>query len=1250
MSLKKALVLTRGAPPGEAEQRVLEALEQGLAGSTNDRVWSNVALFTPSGERLELDLLVLGHHALYALDVKAQSGRITGERAREWVHSARSRARQLALLLEQELGAARVPVESLVVLSNPEAEVALEPRDRSHVVTPAELLRAVQFGALPGAPAARDRDALDDAAVAAVQSLFEGIRHRIQPGRGRLHQELPLVQRDLVLDLREHAGAEAAGWERGRLEEAASVWIIASSFVRALEERGLVNTNLLAGQGAEEAEQAFLAAEPGRTAKDYLAQAIDSIAAHPAGDAVLGEIRDLLRRMPLSDGGARALLDFFRQRGPSGKPRWSFAGDPWTDMYQDLSDLERREHAMLATPVFVEDFLLDLTLEPALGELGAEATRVMDPACGSGLLLRRAFDRIADRLRRAWPSAGAATTALAALDRIYGADISAAAVLVARIHLVFGYIERVGVERLAKAPRLPLHIVVADSLLAGRLADDSLLAGGEEGHTDPNAEHVFERRYEVVVSEPPFVTCKDAARREVYRKLYRSAAGNFSLAVPFIERCFQLAAEGGFVGVFATNSFMMRNFGRPLIEEVLPKVELTHVIDTSGAYIPGHGTPTLLLVGRNRPPISATVRIVVGKRGEPITPLDPAKGEVWSSIARHHEDTGYEDTYISVAEIPRSSLAKHPWSLGSRAHAELREILEQRSARRLRDLAEGVGAGGYSGQEEVFVMPPDVPERLGIEPGIARPYASGWAVRDWTIVPESAALVPYDQASGRPLPPDSGARWWRFLWRYRTTLRARAALGKPLAGPWWAWSMWRPAPSPALPRLLHAAVSRTNAFVLERGGATLGRTVYSIELREGASMDDRLALLGYLNSSTACFWMKQVSFQKLAPTPDPSAGGLYDFGSRLGDIPIPQAILEPGPLRALSILLAKQLDEAAAELSACSPERVLGAWDRGSRDSLVEAMGDAQMREIAILRRMVTAQEDLDWLIYEAIGLTGGTIGRAAGSALPEQRPFVWLSEEPPAGLDRRLVEPWKRRREAARESSLRPVLESPLCKRPYHRLSAPDAIAAEETDDEDALEALRAAPNEIGRGRDFRRRMAVACEGWLLDRLEDVLRSLEAPRCLSTGELSARLAAAAGALDVISIYRRRVGQGELTALAAALVDAHAVAHLAGDRHTKTGLEKRAAWEETWQMQEREDAGEDVVVPVPPKYDAKDYRDAVTWRLRGKLDVPRERFIRYPAAAPDGVEPMYGWAGWNAEQRAMVLKALHEKGKRGHDR
>ena len=58
----------------------------------------------------------------------------------------------------------------------------------------------------------------------------------------------------------------------------------------------------------------------------------------------------------------------------------------------------------------------------------------------------------------------------------------------------------------------------------------------------------------------------------------------------------------GFVGMITANSFMKREFGRKLIEEFIPRWDLHHVVDTSGAYIPGHGTPTVILFGRHRQP------------------------------------------------------------------------------------------------------------------------------------------------------------------------------------------------------------------------------------------------------------------------------------------------------------------------------------------------------------------------------------------------------------------------------------------------------------------------------------------------------------------------------------------------------------------------------------------------------------------------------------------------------------------------
>ena len=96
------------------------------------------------------------------------------------------------------------------------------------------------------------------------------------------------------------------------------------------------------------------------------------------------------------------------------------------------------------------------------------------------------------------------------------------------------------------------------------------------------------RRYHVVVGNPPYITPKDKALNHGYRERFGSCHGKYSLAVPFTERFFDLAyapapdatEPAGFVGMITANSFMKREFGRKLIEEFIPRWDLSHVVDT----------------------------------------------------------------------------------------------------------------------------------------------------------------------------------------------------------------------------------------------------------------------------------------------------------------------------------------------------------------------------------------------------------------------------------------------------------------------------------------------------------------------------------------------------------------------------------------------------------------------------------------------------------------------------------------------
>lgn len=1249
----KGPLLMRGAPPGRDGQAVLELLAEALPEVGPYGVWGPVDVLAPEEEGLdevlEVDALALGHHALYVIAHKGWRSPVAESPLDGALERVTRAADMLRLALERvDRRFEQLRVEPLLLVATIPPGQALPRSSRGAVITPKDLVQVLQRGELLAKEGEPPPAPVEEAVARALEVRLERLRRGRRPGYGSFAEEAAFLHRSLVGDLGQVAQAPEAraaigaayrragtalpldDWKASWIEERAACWIISCAFARALEERQLVvGEPRVAGDGAEEAERRFLAEDPGRSTRDYLLSTLRGLEQTTIGAAILGEAWNPIWELPPSAEGATMLLGFFRLK-ERGRLRWSFAqgSNPWTDLYQSLSEGLKQEHGLIATPTFVEKLLIDLTLAPALDELAGRPVRVLDPACGSGEFLVLAFDRILKRL----DEGDATARARAALDRVHGVDISAVGVLVSRIRLALAFLESIDAGRGDEVPALPIRVARADALLP---ATDT---------GDPEAASILGARYEVVVCDPPYATCKDRSRRERYRDLYLSASGMFSLTAPFIERCFQLAADGGFVGILSANSFMKRQFGRALIEGVLSHVDLTRVIDASGAYIPWRGTSTVILVGRNREPGSAPVRAVLAKRAELISPMHPEEGRVWSSLAAHHDEAGYEDESIQVIDLPRARLAKHPWSLGGGAAARLMDLLAESAAHRLEEIA-AVRSGTRTGLDDVFIMPPGAPAELRIEAEVLRPIVGGRAIRDWIAVPEGVALAPFERDSGQAVAFDPSSHWGRFLWRYRTVLRDRHRGIAASQGPCWTWQ--RPPAPPAGPlRIVSPLVSRFNHFAVAPGDAIATHTVVMIDLPPGLDEEQAFALLGYLNSSTACFWLKQTCMAKTGSESRPVLGEpFFELNSLgLGRIPVPRFIVEPGALRAELATLARRLHETAQALAASGPAEVLASPAVESRRSLLLALADAQQRGLKILRQMVCDQEDLDWTVYNGLGLAPAELRRAPGSALPEQRPHLWTSAEAPARLDTRLAEPWKLRRSALLHDEKLRLLETTAHKRPF---AVPeDAVPPlpDESEDEATASVLHAPRPRVGRSEVFRRRTLAACEAWLLDRFVDVLRAQGAPRMQSPSALAARVAALPGASAVASVYAGRE-EPDLAPIAAKLLAANAVPGEAVSRYTEEGLAKRTLWEQTWALQRREDAGEAVQPPAPPRYEIRDYRDATTWSLRGRLDVPRERFTAYVDANAEGGALLYGWA-----DRDDALDAPEDRMMRGASR
>ncbi|PRC57648.1 hypothetical protein C6A85_32495, partial [Mycobacterium sp. ITM-2017-0098] len=82
--------------------------------------------------------------------------------------------------------------------------------------------------------------------------------------------------------------------------------------------------------------------------------------------------------------------------------------------------------------VFVEEFILDQTLTPAVAEFGLEGLKLIDPACGSGHFLLGAFERLDQAWLEAAPGLDAKERVRRAMAAIHGVDINPFAVAIAR--------------------------------------------------------------------------------------------------------------------------------------------------------------------------------------------------------------------------------------------------------------------------------------------------------------------------------------------------------------------------------------------------------------------------------------------------------------------------------------------------------------------------------------------------------------------------------------------------------------------------------------------------------------------------------------------------------------------------------------------------------------------------------------------------------------------------------------------------
>ncbi len=1055
-------------------------------------------------------------------------------------------------------------------------------------------------------------------------------------------------------------------WSEDQLTQAAVGWLLTSVFVRFCEDNLLLGDTAvwIAGptsvlrQRAVDAENAFYREHQDCSYREWLEQSFDALRRNPATQALVDEHAALNIISPSSDA-VQQLLGFWRQIDDDGELVWSFADDELStrflgDLYQDLSDFAKKKYALLQTPEFVEEFILDQTLEPALKDRPLEGFKIIDPTCGSGHFLLGAFARLVDRWHKHAPALDLRTRVDNALASVYGVDLNPFAVAIAKFRLIVAAMKACDERTLVHAPKFTLNLAAGDSLLHGpeqggkealdygdaAFDKDAVASGFTYSTEDKRALRriLAPGQYDAVVGNPPYITVKDKALNARYREIYHYCKAQYALTVPFMEKFFDLATSGdraGWIGQITSNSFMKREFGVPLIEEFLARRDLRLVADTSGAYIPGHGTPTVILIGRNQSTVLSDVRAVLGIQGEPGAPDIPAEGLVWSSIVNHVSEPGYEDQWVSIVDLPRINLRQHPWSLSGGGAVELQNAIEQARHERVGALVRVIGRTTHTGADDAYFGRPGSWDRHKVKPEHTVALITGDVVRDWNTSTQTEALFPYDETLAASI---SDPALEQLLWKLRPQLSARREPGgthEEIGLTWYEWSRWHPERFTVPLGIAFAFVATHNHFVLDRGGKVFNRSAPVIKLPEAASEDDHLRLLGTLNSSTACFWLKQNSYPKGgdpigkegARVSGAAWSDRYEFtGTTLQDFPLTNET----PLER-----ARRLDDLAQELAAQEPTAAIDS--SGATQAILDA-ARAEHSRIRVL--MIAEQDELDWEVYQHYGLIEEDLtlpaGEAPGIALGERAFEIALARKVSAG-------------EAETEWFTRhgsnPITEIPAHWPAAYRALVEERLAAIEYNPYIRL-LERPEYKRRWAGDSWEAKLQRALKDWLLDKLEEpslwfAPQGTPLPR--SVGELAGHVEKDAAFIEALDLWAGQKDAPVTDTLVKLLAD-EAVPYLAALRYKESGLRKRAEWERVWDLQRQEDEGlvRATDIPVPPKYATADFVKSSYWSHRGKLDVPKERFIAYPDAGRDtDPTPLLGWAGWNHAQQGLALATIY---------
>ncbi|MAG44692.1 hypothetical protein CL633_02280 [bacterium] len=330
---------------------------------------------------------------------------------------------------------------------------------------------------------------------------------------------------------------------------------------------------------------------------------------------------------------------------------------------------KRKSQGIYYTPRYIVDYIVKNTLGQILetkSQNEIKNIKILDPACGSGSFLIKAFEELAEywrdkenkkikydknthlgkieqsfKARQGQKPLPVSRKMELLRNNIHGVDLDKEAVEIAQLNLLVR-----ALDRRQRLPNLSGNIAHGNSLISGTEKELKKYFGKNWQDKKPfnwkqEFSEVFDKGgFDVVIGNPPYIDSEELVRKDRNFRIYcsdnyKSAKGNWDIFCIFIQRSIDLLKKGGYFGMIIPNKLLSADYAKS-IREIIKKYSIISINDYSNIKVFGANVyPIVIIIKKVRPRLKHNIFINSYKKDKGKIRLENSKKVSQMLLEKH---------------------------------------------------------------------------------------------------------------------------------------------------------------------------------------------------------------------------------------------------------------------------------------------------------------------------------------------------------------------------------------------------------------------------------------------------------------------------------------------------------------------------------------------------------------------------------------------------------------------------------------